>query len=104
MWDIQVSSIVIIEKNRKIRSSDDPMPLSEENFLNRLFQWLGPHPWHVCVCYLAHYIVRLSEEFEGSSKSRGVLVSCECLSVHLFALSLKVDQGKDHRFVNLRVC
>jgi len=59
------------------------------NFLNRLFQWLGPHPRHVCVCYLAHYIVRLSEEFEGSSKSRGVLVSCVlvCVSV-LLAWSL----------------
>lgn len=48
----------------------------------------------VCVCYLAHYIVRLSEEFEGSSKSRGVLVSCECLSVHLCALGLEFDQLK----------
>ena len=64
------------------------------NFLNRLFQWLGPHPRHVCVCYLAHYIVRLSEEFEGRSKSRGVLVSCECLSVHLCALGLEFDQLK----------
>jgi len=48
----------------------------------------------MCVCYLAHYIIRLSEEFEGRSKSRGVLVSCECLSVHLCALGLEFDQLK----------
>ena len=78
------------------------MPLSEENFLNRLFQWLGPHPWHVCVCYLAHYIVRLSEEFEGRSKSRGVLVSCECLSVHLCALGLEFDVAKPPEITRFR--
>ena len=48
----------------------------------------------MCVSYLSYYIVRLSEEFEGSSKSRGVLVSCECLSVHLCALGLEFDQLK----------